>query len=114
MDNFSRIGLGLYPLPLAARIICEPLPKVRRWARESSSVVTRSLPEQENTLTFLELMELKFIAMFRNEGVSLQVIKRASKLASRQFDTKYPFAVRRFDTDGKTIFRNAYLRRKQR
>jgi len=49
-------------------------------------------------------MELHFIAMFRSEGVSLQTIRRASMAAAARFSTDYPFSVKRFDTDGRTVF----------
>jgi hypothetical protein len=49
-------------------------------------------------------MELLFIKMFRDEGVSAQAIRKASQAAAKKFKTDYPFAVQRFDTDGKTIF----------
>ena len=52
----------------------------------------------------MELMELHFIKMFRDEGVSLQVIRKASVAAAKRFNSEYPFAVKRFDTDGKTVF----------
>jgi len=49
-------------------------------------------------------MELHFIKMFRDEGVSLQAIRKASQKATALFGTKYPFSFKRFDTDGRTIF----------
>ena len=58
----------------------------------------------ERTLSFLELIELHFVKMFRDAGVSLQTIRRAAKMAAKQFGTNHPFAVHRFDTDGRTIF----------
>jgi uncharacterized protein (DUF433 family) len=42
--------------------------------------------------------------MFRNEGVSLETTRRASAAAADRFATDYPFSVKRFDTDGRTIF----------
>ena len=49
-------------------------------------------------------MELHFIHMFKQEGVSLQTIRKAAKMAAHQFQQPYPFTLRRFDTDGETIF----------
>jgi len=49
-------------------------------------------------------MELHFIGMFRAGGVSLQTIRKAAEAATQKFHSDYPFAIRRFDTDGKTIF----------
>lgn len=64
----------------------------------------RRLPPEDQALTFMELMELHFIKMFRSEGVSLQAIRKASRVAASKFRTDYPFSVKRFDTDGRTIF----------
>ncbi len=66
--------------------------------------MTRVFDSEERIVTFLELMELHFISMFRSENVSLQTIRKAALAASNRFKTDYPFAVRRFDTDGRTIF----------
>lgn len=100
----SRLGVGLYSVREAARILGAPVPTIRRWISPRERLVARSFDPKEQTLTFLELMELHFIKMFRSEGVSLQTIRKAARAASKRFGTDYPFAVRRFDTDGRTIF----------
>jgi hypothetical protein len=58
----------------------------------------------EQTISFIELMELHFIKLFRDEGVWLPTICRAAKTAAQQFSTPHPFAVHRLDTDGQAIF----------
>jgi len=100
----SRLGLGLYSIPEAAHILGAPVQRVRRWISPEERLIHRALAPEERTVTFLELMELHFINMFRSEGVSLQTIRRAAVAASRKFHAEYPFAVRKFDTDGRTIF----------
>lgn len=100
----THLGVGLYSLAEAARIIREPVGNVRRWASVSGGLVPRILNSEEQTITFIELIELHFVKMFRAEGVSLQTIRRASRAAAARFDTAYPFAVKRFDTDGRSIF----------
>lgn len=74
-----------------------------RRACHHDAVIHRQFPEQ-SVLTFLELVELLFIRMFRDHGVSWSTIRRASERAAEQFGTPCPFAVRRFDTDGNRIF----------
>ena len=103
-DKRSRLGVGLYSVPDAARIIKSSIGCVRRWINSSHGVVNGSFDPQEHTITFLELMELHFIKLFRDEGVGLDSIRKAAKTAARQFGTCYPFAVHRFDTDGRTVF----------
>lgn len=104
--NTSRthIGVGLYTLADVARYSGAKPAVVRRWLSESSGIVPRYFPRNERLLTFEELMEAHFIQMFRAEGVSFQTIRRASEAAAKRFNTKYPFSVRRFDTDGKAVF----------
>ena len=98
----NNFGLGLYSIPQASRLLRMPSAKLRRWLKEDYSVVARKV--DNDTLTFLELMELHFIKIFRDEGVSLQTVRRAAKMAEKRFQTDYPFAVKQFDTNGKTIF----------
>jgi hypothetical protein len=49
-------------------------------------------------------MELHFVKLFRTEGVTMSTIRRAALAATELFHTDYPFAVKRFDTDGRRIF----------
>ncbi len=65
--------------------------------------MARKFPAME-ILTFAELMELHFVKMFRDENVSLQTIRKAANVASEKFRSAYPFTVKRFDTDGRSIF----------
>lgn len=100
----SHLGLGVYPISDAARIVGVKPSRIRYWLDADDGLVTRKYELEEEVVSFLELMELMFIQMFRMENVSLQTIRKAVETAARRFNTDYPFAVRRFDTDGKTIF----------
>lgn len=108
------VGVGLYSFPEAARIIGTSPRTLRQWAKTyrytvrgveytRHPVIDRRLAD-EDVLTFLELIELLFVRLFRSQGVSMGVIRKAARVAAQRFDTPYPFAVRRFDTDGKSIF----------
>lgn len=113
----SLAGLGLYTTAEAARYIGVDPAKLRRWAegytfgpsearRRSSAVVHLELGGRigEPVLTFRDLMELHFVRFFRETGVTMRTIRLAADRAAAQFGTDHPFAVRRFMTDGKTIF----------
>jgi uncharacterized protein (DUF433 family) len=103
------VGVGIYPVPQAARIVGVSPMKIRRWIGErgdTERIVKLDFPG-EGFVTFAELLELQFVHMFRSEGVSLQTIRRAAKNAGKRFRTSHPFAVKRFDTDGKSIFSTA-------
>jgi hypothetical protein len=99
----THVGVGLYSLVDAARIVGAHPTRVWRWVNEDE-LVPRYFSPQEKTLTFAELIEVVFIKMFRDEGVTLPTIRRASQAAAKKFHTDYPFAVKRFDTDGRSIF----------
>jgi uncharacterized protein (DUF433 family) len=99
----SYLDKGTYRVSDVARILRTPYNTVRDWLSKENGIVERQFPD-EQLVGFLELMEMHFIKLFRSEGVSLQAIRKAALVASERFDTQYPFAVKRFDTDGRTIF----------
>jgi uncharacterized protein (DUF433 family) len=102
----ALLGVGLYSMPDAARILGMPISNVRYWLYGRGSVpplISRHLVD-EHLLTFKELIELHFVQMFRSEGVTLQAIRKSAARAAKMFDAEYPFSARRFDTDGKDIF----------
>jgi len=113
----SLIGLGLYSRTEAAQLLGLDTPSVRRWAegytfrsrgrkRFSPPVIRTQLQEAHGAgiLTFLDLMELKFVAIFRSHRVSMRVIRDAAAEAVRLFKPDHPFAFKRFHTGGKSIF----------
>ena len=102
--NNNYIGTGLYSIPQAARLVGTSTSKIRRWTRQGEALLKRKFSPSDDLLSFVELMELQFIKLFRDEGVSLSTIRKAAKAAARKFHTDYPFAVKRFDTDGQRIF----------
>jgi uncharacterized protein (DUF433 family) len=67
-------------------------------------LIPRHFGTNESTLTFLELIEFFFVKLFRAEGLSMPAIRKAAQRATEMFGTPYPFAVKRFDTDGRHIF----------
>jgi uncharacterized protein (DUF433 family)/DNA-binding transcriptional MerR regulator len=100
------VGCGLYTLGQAARLLRVHPAMLRYWVGEADDVdpiVPRQITD-DRVLTFAELMELHFVKMFRDEGVSYQAIRKAAKAAANKFHSAYPFTLKRFDTDGKTIF----------
>ena len=99
----TKIGFGVYSIPTASRIIGVSSQKVRRWVSPDEGIVQSRFGEPD-VVSFLDVMELLFVKMFRDENVSMHTIRLTAEKASKKFGTDYPFAVKRFDTDGKTIF----------
>lgn len=111
------LDIGLYTVPEAARLLRAPAHTVRRWVggyyvyRErhrtfSDAVTPPPLPRVDGRLmlTFVTLMELHLVKLFRDAGVSMAVIRKAAEIAGRLFKSDHPFALKRFDTDGRRIF----------
>jgi len=99
-----RLGVGLYSIADAARLVGAHPARIRRWSRASEGLIPRGINPHDGLLTFAELMELYFIKMFRDQGVSLPTIRIASERAAARFHASCPFSVKRFDTDGTSIF----------
>lgn len=124
-QSSSLLGTGMYPLARAARLVGEDLRTVRRWLkgyawkyREGHRVSTPLWSLQysqdedlgeEQVLSFRDLLELRTVARFVHQGVSLQVVRATIEVA-RETLGDYPLQSRRFVTDGKKIFLEAVER----
>lgn len=113
----SLLGIGLYPLREAARLVQLDTRTARRWTegyayefqgkqRFSRGVMPLALPPADGArdLTFAELLTLRLVRAFRDTGLSLQTIKRVAARASSDFGQPTPFVSRRFRTDGSKVF----------
>ena len=118
MLDLSRhfYGIGLYTIPEGAHLTGVPTRSIRRWVlgykytREdethSSSPVWKSdHPTIDDTigLSFLDLIEVRFIHAFRKHKVSWKVIRLAAERACEEFQRSHPFVSKRFRTDGRWI-----------
>ncbi|MAC99132.1 DUF433 domain-containing protein [Pseudomonas abyssi] len=108
----SLLGIGLYSLPEAATYTDIPVDQINRWVfgyraagKLHSGLWQPALAGlEEKTLSFHDLLEIRFVHAFRQYNVSLQAIRAAAAHAREWFDQPYPFTCRRFQTDGRTIF----------
>jgi uncharacterized protein (DUF433 family)/DNA-binding transcriptional MerR regulator len=113
----TLLGVGLYSLSEAARLLHINAKTLRRWAEgypfiiggeahASAPILRRDLSEVdgEPVLTFHDLLELYMVKLFRDAGVSLQTIRAASEKAAAMYHTDHPFAIKQFETDGRAIF----------
>lgn len=105
MVRASRfLGKGAYSIVDAAKIVGAPYTTVRGWINPKNGIMPRTFEPDIHVVSFAELMEMHFIKMFMDQGVHPHTIHSAAEAAARMFRTEYPFTVKRFDTDGKTIF----------
>jgi len=121
----TLLGTGLYPLGRAARLVGEDARTVRRWLkgyswthggeRHASGPLWATQYSNDDdlgggqVLSFRDLLELRTVARFVEQGVSLRVI-RATIDVAREILGDYPLHSRRFVTDGKKIFMEAIER----
>ena len=112
----SLLGIGLYTIPEAARLTGVPSRSIRRWLlgyrykpdgeyRERPSVWSADAPHTDETvgLSFLDLIEVRFVQAFREHGVTWKIIREAAARACEEFHKSHAFVSRRFRTDGRWI-----------
>lgn len=111
------VGFGIYSIPEAARLTRVSSQRIRRWIegydhgprhskRHSPEVWKSDLPnlDGELALSFRDLMEVRFVAAFRDAGVSWKTLRTAHSAACARFRSNHPFSTDKFRTDGKLIF----------
>lgn len=96
-----RLYLPAYSVSDAARYAGVPIQTVAYWHYRGGNLGP-VLPGKERgkPLSYLELVEVAFVAAFRRLGVSLQRIRRAREYVATNFKSEYPFAENRFKTEG--------------
>jgi uncharacterized protein (DUF433 family)/DNA-binding transcriptional MerR regulator len=114
--SMTYIGNGIYTITEASKITGIKKEAIRRWISGykyklhnemhiANPVFDKDYPEasEKVALSFLDLIEIKFIQSFRDLGVKWSVIREAARIAEKLVDKTHPFASRRFFTDTKTI-----------
>jgi uncharacterized protein (DUF433 family) len=112
--DWSYLGIGLYSLPEAARLLRMPLATLRRWTGDAHSpagdsvpmpLIEREAPElaAQGLLTFSELIVLLLIRQLRQAGVPLGVVRALAEPAAVTPRVPHPFATRRFFTDQTSV-----------
>ncbi len=107
------INGGFYTVREAARLLgMENGNKIARWlappAGQAPPVVVRDYQRigEANEVSFLDLVELRFVSHFRRVDISLQSLRIAAKNAREELNCSHPFATSnvKFQTDRKQIF----------
>ncbi len=114
VDTF--IGKGIYSVGEASKLTGVSTQNIRRWlygyyfTKDGTRlfhppVLQNDYAPYENTyaLSFLDLMEIRFVDQFRIYGVSLQTIRIAAQRAAGLVEHSHPFATKKFFTDKTTI-----------
>ncbi len=115
--DYQLIGKGLYTLRDAYRFTQVPSRRIVRWTRGykyryagkvlfSKPLVAHELNPVNNQpiLSFLDLIEIRFLNAFRSYGVSWKAIRIAAQRAQEILKYTHPFSTKRFKTEGRSIF----------
>lgn len=104
---------GFYSVRDTARLLNVTDRSVRGWLNgyagsSEGSVIDRDY-KGTNTASFLDLMELRFIAHFRRQGVTMHTIRVAAQRARAEWSMSHPLALesRIYLTDRKNIIAKA-------
>lgn len=76
------------------------------WPSSTAGPIVDRDFKDSRTISFLDLMEMRFIEAFRSQGVSMQTLRAAAERARREWDQPHPFALSRakYLTDRRSVF----------
>ena len=102
---------GFYSFRDAARLLgVQNTNRIRGWLNgwpnsQSGPIVRRDFMDLP-TVSFLDLMEMRFIEYFRRHLVPLQTLRRAASQARKDWDVSHPFALSKskYLTDRRKVF----------
>lgn len=96
-----RLYLPAYSVVNAARYSKTTTQTVAYWHYRGGGLGP-AIPGKEprRPLSYLQLVEVAFVAIFRKLGVPLQRIRHAREYVAQMFGADYPFAQYRFKTEG--------------
>jgi uncharacterized protein (DUF433 family) len=102
----GTIGTGIYTPREVAAFAGIRTRRLKDWLSASGKLGPIIAREDDHgpSLTFLDLIEVLFVKSFLDQGVKMRTIHEAAKQAVTLFGHHHPFAVRRFETDGRKIF----------
>ncbi len=113
MQNSYDLSSGFYGVSEVARLIGQSHQAVRGWVNgysnsSSGPMLDRDFPDT-NSISFLDLIELRFISYFRKYGVGMSTIRVAAQNARSEWRVSHPLALSkvRYFTDRKSIFAQA-------
>lgn len=110
MASLDLLEAGIYTIPEVAELVGAPQADVRVWidghTGKQDPVIINQLGrvQGKTAVSFANLMELRFIALFAKAGVGLREIRAILREASETLQHPHPFATKIvFKTDGRKI-----------
>lgn len=117
--SIAILNNGIYSFGEAARLLAATSPdahpalpsRVRAWFRgwpRRAPAVTHSDYEQVSSrcgiVSFLDLIEALVVLQLRDEGISLQYLRKVHEALASEFKIDHPFGRKKIFTDGHHIF----------
>jgi uncharacterized protein (DUF433 family) len=103
-----RLYLPAYRFSEAAQLAQTTYQNISRWFQGYSAPGHQMRPvlpsDGSGLLSYLQLVEVAFVATFRKQGLSLDALRRAHAYCVKTLNSEYPFAELRFTTDGVHLF----------
>jgi uncharacterized protein (DUF433 family) len=116
VTSSDLLSAGIYTVPEASRLTRVTSSRIRRWMKgydfKTKKVRHHSNPVWSSQLAaiddkiavgFKDLMEIRFVNAFLNEGVSWKTMRDAHIAAKTKLGTDHPFCTHKFATDGREI-----------
>jgi uncharacterized protein (DUF433 family) len=110
MAPLNLLETGIYSVPEAAELVGAPTRRVRVWVEGHSGkqapVIHNQLGQVDGrvAVSFTNLMELRFVALFVGAGVKLREIRKIMDEVRDTLAHPHPFATKTvFKTDGRKI-----------
>lgn len=115
-SKITYLNVGIYTVPEASKLTGVSGERIRRWLRGYRSNLRKKkytalwepqLPDIDGKLAlgFLDLIEVKFVGAFLDNGVSWPMIHRVRERAGELYpDVSHPFCTKQFATDGRLVF----------
>src|SRR5690348_10792431 len=112
MRDLSLLDSGIFTVADARRLIRLSDMRVRRWIDGDRRTNAEAILKNELgwiggklAFSFVNLMEMRFLATFAKAGVSVKSIRIMAEEAKRVLRHPHPFATKTvFKTDGKKIY----------
>jgi len=108
----NLLSKGIYSIPQASKLLDVSPERLRFWVcgrrtMQASPIIKSELEpiDHQIALSFINLIEIKFINAFSKYGVKVRSIRYMAEEARRVLDHPHPFATDMiFRTDGRKIF----------
>lgn len=112
-EHSDPLLAGFFSVADAARLVGVSPALVRGWLNgysnsQSGPVIDRDFAGTR-TVSFLDLMELRFIATFRAQRVPMPTLRRAAEKARKDWNVRHPLALSssKYITDRRRVFEQA-------